>query len=217
MNPEPRVLVVDDHPLAREGLRAVLADAGYDVVGVAADGLDAVTQAEALRPDVILMDVRLGNGIDGLEATRRITALKLPSRVLMLTLHDTPAYVRAALTAGASGYVLKDTAIEELRKAIDRALDDHVAVPLQLMTAAMRSPAAEQRPQDMVASLTEREREVLALVTSGLTNKAIARELAISPATVKIHVERIIAKLGVADRTQAAVLAARAAGAAELG
>ena len=217
MNPEPRVLVVDDHPLAREGLRAVLADAGYDVVGVAADGLDAVTQAEALRPDVILMDVRLGNGIDGLEATRRITALKLPSRVLMLTLHDTPAYVRAALMAGASGYVLKDTAIEELRKAIDRALDDHVAVPLQLMTAAMRSPAAEQRPQDMVASLTEREREVLALVTSGLTNKAIARELAISPATVKIHVERIIAKLGVADRTQAAVLAARAAGAAELG
>jgi DNA-binding NarL/FixJ family response regulator len=217
MNPGMRVLVVDDHPLAREGLRAVLADAGYDVVGVAADGLDAVTQAEALRPDVILMDVRLGNGIDGLEATRRITALKLPSRVLMLTLHDTPAYVRAALMAGASGYVLKDTAIEELRKAIDQALDDHVAVPLQLMTAAMRSPAAEQRPQDMVASLTEREREVLALVTSGLTNKAIARELAISPATVKIHVERIIAKLGVADRTQAAVLAARAAGAAELG
>lgn len=206
----PRLLVVDDHPLAREGLRAVLAGAGYDIVGLAADGLDAVAQATVLRPDVILMDVRLGDGIDGLEATRRIAALGLPSRVLMLTLHDTPAYVREALAAGASGYILKDTAIDKLRKAIDQVLDDQMAVPLELMTAAMRAPTSQARPEDAISSLTEREREVLGLVAVGLTNKAIARRLAISPATVKAHVERIIAKLGVADRTQAAVLAARA-------
>ncbi len=208
----PRLLLVDDHPLAREGLRAVLAGAGYDIVGDAADGEAAVRLAAELRPDLVLMDVRLGSGIDGLEATRQIVALRLSVRVLMLTLHDTPAYVREALAAGASGYVLKDTAIENLRKAIDQVLDDQTAVPLDLMAAAMRSAPDSRRPEDAVASLTTRERDVLKRVAQGLTNKEIGRELLISPATVKVHVERIIAKLGVTDRTQAAVLAARASG-----
>jgi DNA-binding NarL/FixJ family response regulator len=208
----PRLLLVDDHPLAREGLRAVLAGAGYDIVGDAADGEAAVRLAIELRPDLVLMDVRLGPGIDGLEATRQIVALGLSARVLMLTLHDTPAYVREALAAGASGYVLKDTAIENLRKAIDQVLDDQTAVPLDLMAAAMRSAPDSRRPEDAVASLTSRERDVLRRVAQGRTNKEIGRELLISPATVKAHVERIIAKLGVTDRTQAAVLAARASG-----
>lgn len=205
-----RLLIVDDHPLAREGLRAVLVAAGYDVVGDAPDGVSAVDCAAELQPDLILMDVRLGPGIDGLEATRRIVALGLPSRILMLTLHDDPAYVREALLAGASGYVLKDTGIDELKKAIDQVLDNRTAIPVDLMAAAVRQAAEMRSPDQALSTLTDREREVLHGVARGHTNKEIARQLAISPATVKAHVERIIAKLGVADRTQAAVLVAQA-------
>lgn len=203
----PRILIVDDHQLAREGLRAVLTSGGMEVVGLAATGEEAVELAAELRPDVILMDVRLGPGIDGLEATRRIMALGLPIRVLMLTLQDMPAYVREALAAGAAGYVLKDTAIGELKTAIDQVLAGRLAVPLDLVNAAMRSSALPSRPADLSALLTPRERAVVELVSQGMTNKEIARSLDISPATVKAHVERIIAKLGVTDRTQAAVLA----------
>jgi len=203
----PRILIVDDHQLAREGLRAVLADNGVEVVGMAATGEEAVDMAATLVPDVILMDVRLGPGIDGLEATRRIAALGLPVRVLMLTLQDMPAYVREALAAGAAGYVLKDTAIGELKAAIDQVLAGRSAIPLDLVHAALRSPASSTRPMDLAALLTPREQAVVGLVSQGMTNKEIARALAISPATVKAHVERIIAKLGVCDRTQAAVLA----------
>lgn len=212
----PRLLIVDDHPLAREGLRAVLAGAGYDVVGDAPDGADAVERAAELCPDLILMDVRLGPGIDGLEATRQIVALGLPTRILMLTLHDDPAYVREALLAGASGYVLKDTGINELKEAIDQVLDNRTAIPVDLMAAAVRQVADKRAPQQALSTLTDREREVLEGVARGETNKEIARQLAISPATVKAHVERIIAKLGVADRTQAAVLVAQASGASAI-
>ncbi len=203
----PRILIVDDHQLAREGLKAVLADSGVDVVGVAATGEDAVEQARSLEPDVVLMDVRLGPGIDGLEATRQIVALGTPTRILMLTLHDMPAYVREALAAGAAGYVLKDTAIGDLRAAIDQVMAGQSAVPLALVNAAMRSSPLPGRDADLSRLLTKRESEVVELVAQGLTNKEIARELDISPATVKAHVERIIGKLGVADRTQAAVMA----------
>lgn len=206
-----RILIVDDHPLAREGLKAVLSGAGFIVAGEATSGEEAVTLAGQLVPDVVLMDVRLGPGIDGLEATRRIVALGLPTRVLMLTLHDMPAYVREALAAGASGYVLKDTAIEDLRAAIGQVIAGQTAIPLGLVNAALRDPAPS-RTADAVSALTPREQDVLGLVAQGMTNKEIARQLAISPATVKAHVERIIAKLGVADRTQAAVLAAAGGG-----
>lgn len=203
----PRILIVDDHQLAREGLKAVLSGSGVDVVGVAATGEEAVELATALVPDVVLMDVRLGPGIDGLEATRRITALGLPIKVLMLTLHEMPAYVREALAAGAAGYVLKDTAIGDLRAAIDQVLAGRSAIPLDLVNAALRAPVAPARASDLSALLTSREQAIVELVAQGMTNKEIARMLEISPATVKAHVERIIAKLGVTDRTQAAVLA----------
>lgn len=203
-----RILIVDDHPLAREGLKAVLASAGFLVAGEAASGEEAVDLAQRLSPDVVLMDVRLGPGIDGLEATRRIAALGLSTRVLMLTLHDSPAYVREALAAGAAGYVLKDTGIDDLRAAIGQVLAGQTAIPIGLVNAALRQPP----PGRSADALTARERGVLDLVARGMTNKEIARHLAISPATVKAHVERIIAKLGVADRTQAAVLAAGGSG-----
>jgi DNA-binding NarL/FixJ family response regulator len=207
-----RLLIVDDHQLAREGLRAVLADSGFEIVGLAADGEEAVELAGQLVPDVILMDVRLGSGIDGLEATRRIAALGLPVRIIMLTLHDMPAYVREALAAGAAGYVVKDTAIEGLIAAIGQVMAGQPAVPLDLVSAAMRAPIETRRSDELARLLTERERDVLAHVARGETNKQIARALAISPATVKVHVERIIGKLGVADRTEAAVVATRLSG-----
>lgn len=202
-----RILIVDDHALAREGLKAVLAGEGFEIVGEAATGEEAVALVKETVPDIVLMDVRLGPGMDGLQATREIVALGLPTRVLMLTLHDMPAYVREALAAGAAGYVLKDTAIEDLRRAVTQVLDGQTAVPLDLMNAALRAPERATRTADTKAVLTEREHEVLMLVSQGMTNKQIARTLTISPATVKAHVERIIAKLGVSDRTQAAVVA----------
>ena len=202
-----RVLIVDDHQLAREGLRAVLAGGDVDVVGVAATGEEAVELARELVPDIVLMDVRLGPGIDGLEATRRIAALGLPIRILMLTLHDMPAYVREALAAGAVGYVLKDTAIGDLRAAMDQAMTGRSAVPVDLINAALRAAPLPGREADLSRLLTPREQDVVGLIAEGLTNKEIGRRLEISPATVKAHVERIIGKLGVADRTQAAVLA----------
>lgn len=205
----PRILIVDDHALAREGLKAVLASGGFDIVADVASGEEAIELVRQLMPDVVLMDVRLGPGIDGLEATRQIAGLGLPTRVLMLTLHDMPAYVREALAAGAAGYVLKDTGIDDLRRAVEQVLAGQSAIPIGLMNAALREAPACPRHADAVAALTEREDEVLGLVARGMTNKQIARELAISPATVKAHVERIIAKLGVSDRTQAAVVAVR--------
>lgn len=205
-----RILIVDDHQLAREGLKAVLSEDGLEVVGEAASGEEAVALVTQLVPDVVLMDVRLGLGIDGLEATRRIAALGLPSRVIMLSLHDMPAYVREALAAGAAGYVLKDASISELRGAVSQVMTGQSVIPLGLINAALRESEREVRAADGLAALTTREREVLGQVAEGLTNKEIARQLNVSPATIKAHVERIIAKLGVADRTQAAVLVARA-------
>jgi len=207
-----RILIVDDHQLAREGLKAVLSDDGLEVGGEAESGEEALALVASLLPDAVLMDVRLGPGIDGLEATRRIAALGLPSRVLMLSLHDMPAYVREALAAGAAGYVLKDASIAELRGAVSQIMAGQSVMPLGLINAALRESEREVRPADALAALTVREREVLAQIAEGLTNKEIARLLTVSTATVKAHVERIIAKLGVSDRTQAAVLVARAQG-----
>mgnify|MGYP000122503317 CR=1 FL=1 len=176
-----RILIVDDHQLAREGLKAVLSDDGFAVVGEAASGEEAVALVTRLVPDVVLMDVRLGPGIDGLEATRRIAALGLPSRVIMLSLHDLPAYVREALGAGASGYVLKDASIAELRGAVSQVMAGQSVIPLGLINAVMRGGEREPRPAEVLSTLTQREREVLDLVAEGLTNREIGERLGIEP------------------------------------
>jgi len=201
-----RIVIVDDHQLAREGLKAVLNGDDIEIVAMAATGEAAVEAVIEHRPDIVLMDIRLGEGIDGLEATRRIVALGLGTRVVMLTLHEMPAYVREALAAGAAGYVLKDAAIDELKAAIAQVRAGSSAVSLALVNAAMRAAPLPGRQADLTRLLTERERDVVMLVAEGQTNKEIGRQLGISPATVKVHVERVIGKLGVADRTQAAVL-----------
>lgn len=206
MTAATRILIVDDHQLAREGLKAVLAGPDIEIVDMASTGEEAVEQVRQHQPEIVLMDIRLGAGIDGLEATRQIVALGLGTRVLMLTLHEMPAYVREALAAGAAGYILKDAAIAELKAAIAQVRAGQSAVSLDLVNAAMRAAPLPGREADLSRMLTGRERDVVALVAEGLTNKEIGRRLEISPATVKVHVERIIGKLGVADRTQAAVL-----------
>jgi DNA-binding NarL/FixJ family response regulator len=203
-----RVLIADDHELTRAGLRAVI-EREPDLSLV-----DEVTTAEAaidrcLRGDidVAVLDIRFGPGLTGLDATRRILEAS-PARVLLLTLHDTPEYVRSALAAGATGYVLKDAGREELLHAIRTVAAGRTALPTDLLRSALSPPVGPTSGD--LERLTPRERQVLALVREGLTNKAIARELGIGPGTVKAHVEKVIAKLGVADRTQAAVFAARA-------
>jgi DNA-binding NarL/FixJ family response regulator len=205
------VLIVDDHELARAGLRAVLARApDLEIVGEARSGEEALDLARELRPDVILMDIRLGPGMDGLAATTAIRAEGLSSRVLFLTLHDAPEYVRAALASGAVGYVLKDADADEVIAAVRHVLEGRTALPIPLLNQALaQRTRRSDHDEAQLARLTPRERQVLGLVADGHTNKEIARFLELSPGTVKAHVERVIAKLGVADRTQAAVIATR--------
>lgn len=215
MTLRPRMLIVDDHALAREGLRAILEAAGYEVVGEADSGERALELTAEHRPDLVLLDIRLGEGMDGLETASRLRALRAETRVLMVTLHDMPEYVRAALAAGASGYVLKDSSLSDIRTAVEQVLSGQIAIPSGLLAKALQRPADHVPDNVLLARLTARELEVLTCITRGYTNKAIGRELSISPATVKVHVERIIAKLGVSDRTGAAVLAVRAGLSAE--
>ncbi|MFN3314628.1 MAG: response regulator [Hyphomonas sp.] len=209
MTRAPRILIVDDHALAREGVRAILTAAGYEIAGEAASGTEAIRLAGELEPDLILLDIRLGSQPDGLQVAAQIREQGLAARILMLTLHDSPDYVRAALSAGASGYVLKDASLRELLRAVEQVLSGQTAIPADLLAAILSRPAHTGSDSAAIERLTSRERSVLDLIAKGLTNKAIARELSISPATVKAHVERVLAKLGVADRTQAAVLAVR--------
>lgn len=203
-----RILIADDHELTRAGLRAVIErEPDLEVVAEAHSAEMAIELCLAGGVDVAILDIRFGGGMSGLEAARLILDATA-TRVLLLTLHDTAEYVRSALSAGATGYVLKDAGREELLHAIRAVGEGRTALPTDLLRLAV-SPSVGPTESDL-ARLTKREREVLALIRGGLTNKAIARELGIGPGTVKVHVEKVIAKLGVTDRTQAAVFAARA-------
>lgn len=205
----PSVVLVDDHELAREGLKLALEKRGFSVVAAAATGEEAISAVKTHEPDLLLLDIRLGPGIDGLAAAEAIAALKLKTRIVMLSLHDDADYVRAALRVGAKGYVLKDSSLDDLCREARIVLSGGTAIPQALLaTIVMRSDKL-QNEAPPVDRLTTRELGVLELVADGLTNKAIARELDISPSTVKAHVERVLAKLGAADRTQAAVMMAR--------
>jgi DNA-binding NarL/FixJ family response regulator len=208
------VLLADDHALIRKGFRMILdAEADIEVVGEAADGATAVSMCSALRPDVVLMDVRMP-GRDGIEATGDIVAAGLPSRVLILTTFDLDDYVYAGLRAGASGFLLKDTQPDDLVAAIRTiAAGDAVLAPgatqLLVRQFATTSPVAPggERAARIRQALTGRERDVFALIATGMSNSEIAASLYLSEGTVKIHVSRILAKLSLRDRVQAVVLA----------
>ena len=211
------MLLADDQPLLRRGFRMILeAEDGVTVAGEAGDGAEAVEIARRVRPDVVLMDIRMP-GTDGIEATRRITAAEPGVRVLVLTTFDLDEYAFGALRAGASGFLLKDVRPHELVAAVRTvASGDAVVSPRvtrrlleeyaqQLPVTAAPASAASRFPQ--LSSLTEREREVLAVVAQGLSNTEIAASLFVSETTVKSHVGRILAKLGLRDRVQIVVLA----------
>jgi DNA-binding NarL/FixJ family response regulator len=205
-----RLMIVDDHAVVREGLRAFLGlQEDVEVVGEAADGSAALEQAELLRPDVILMDLVMPR-LDGVSAMRELRARLPQSRVIVLTSFLEDERLLPAIEAGAAGYLLKDTEPSELARAIRAAhageavIDPTVAARLVRALSKRAAPAA-----DRSSALTKRELEVLALIGHGRSNKRIALELGISEKTVKAHVGHLLAKLGVADRTQAALLAVR--------
>jgi DNA-binding NarL/FixJ family response regulator len=205
MSPPLHVLLVDDHAIVRDGLRMVLeAEPGIAVVGEAADGAEALARAEALRPDVVVLDLIMP-GIDGLATLRQWRARALPGRILVLTSSADDLRVREALQAGATGYLLKDVGRAELvqavRAAAAGALALHPAVQRRLIDQLTASPP------DPAATLTPREREVLGLLAQGQSNKEIAAALRLRHGTVKTYVAVILGKLGVADRTQAALFA----------
>ena len=204
-----RVLIVDDHELARAGLRSMLEGApGLEVAGEAASGHEALELCRHLRPDLALVDVRMP-GLNGLETTRALKAEHPTLAVVMVTMYDNPEYLLEALKAGAAGYVLKDATRQELLSTVRRVLEGESILDGELAARLLRQLAAEsavEAPAPM-EQLTQRERDVLGLLAQGLTNREIGGRLVVSPGTVKVHVEHIIAKLGVSDRTQAAVRA----------
>jgi DNA-binding NarL/FixJ family response regulator len=205
------VLVADDQALVRGGLVAILdAQDDIEVVGEAADGGTAVEEALRLRPDVVLMDVRMPN-VDGIEATRRLAAHAGAPRVLVLTTFDLDEYVYESLRAGAGGFLLKDAPPERLANAVRTiAAGESLLAPAvtrRLVERFVRRPPPDTARRETFAELTERELDVALLVARGLANAEIAGELFVSEATVKTHLTRILAKLGLRDRVQVVVLA----------
>jgi DNA-binding NarL/FixJ family response regulator len=205
-----RLLVADDHDLARSGLRSMLAgEPGLEVVGEAVNGREALMLCRRLRPDLVLMDVRMPE-LDGLATTTAIKRECPDTSVIVVTMHENPDYLLEALKAGAAGYVLKGATKREFIATIRRVLDGEAVLQPELAMQLLRRIVSEATgPTTAPAEqLTPRERDVLRLVAEGRTNQEIGRELTLSLSTVKTHVEHILAKLGVSDRTQAAVRAA---------
>ncbi|MEV5507324.1 response regulator [Streptomyces orinoci] len=204
-----RVLLVDDHQVVRKGLRTFLeVQDDIEVVGEAADGAEGVARAEELHPDVILMDVKMP-GTDGIEALRRLRALNNTARVLIVTSFTEQRTVIPALRAGAAGYVYKDVDPDALAGAIRSVSAGHVLLQPEVADALLAQEDAAGGQGGRGNALTEREREVLALIADGRSNREIARALVLSEKTVKTHVSNILMKLDLADRTQAALWAVR--------
>lgn len=204
-----RVLVVDDHPMVREGMRSMLDGDGIEVVAEAATAADAVEAAERARPDVVLLDVELPDG-DGLGVLAGIKARMPGARVLIVTMHDESRLVRRAIEAGAAGYVLKGVGRRELLAAVRAVRDGESVVDPDVLRSLVAEAPVERRPGPRSADrLTTVDCDVLRLVAQGLTNREIADRMRWSVATAKKYVQRILGKLGVSDRTQAAVEAMR--------
>ncbi|MFI1964254.1 response regulator [Streptomyces pathocidini] len=209
-----RVLIADDQMMVREGFSVLLgAQPDIEVIGEALDGHEAVAKVGELRPDVVLMDIRMP-GMNGLQATREIAASRdgeFGARVLILTTFDLDEYVYEALRAGASGFLLKDASARQLADAVRVvAAGEALLAPTvtkRLLAEFTRLGAPRAPRMDRIEALTERETEVLALIAQGLSNGEIAGRLVVTEATVKTHVSRILVKLGLRDRTQAAVFA----------
>lgn len=208
-----RVLIADDQALVRTGFKMILdAEEDIDVIGEARDGAEAVKLARDLRPDVVLMDIRMPE-LDGIEATRRVLSGhgEAPTRVLMLTTFDLNEYVYEALRAGASGFLLKDVPAEQLAAGVRVVAAGEAllapSITKRLIEEFTQVPQAASAPPPALGELTPRELEVFKLVARGLSNAEIAAELVVSETTVKTHVARVLMKLGLRDRVQAVVMA----------
>jgi len=199
-----QILIVDDHEIIRRGLSALLkTNTDFELIGEAANGLQALEQCARLQPDIILMDIRMPH-MDGLQATQRIRADYPNIRVIILTGSDDPRVVTSAMQAGAIGYLEKDISSEHLATAIRAAYQGNRTLS-PAATQALVSAATE--PPEPIYDLTEREADVLALMVKGLTNPEIARQLSVSRSTVKYHISAILAKLGVVNRSEAVAFA----------
>lgn len=208
MTDVPRVVIVDDQSLVRTGFRMILTADGIEVVGEASDGASAVAEVRRVKPDVVLMDIRMPT-MDGLEATRRILALDDAARVIILTTFDLDQYVYAALSAGASGFLLKDVTPEQLVAAV-RLVRSGDALLAPTITRRLVERFASRESAVLhrdLSSLTPRELEVLTALGKGLSNSELAQQFQLSEATVKTHVARILSKLSLRDRAQAVVMA----------
>uniref|UniRef100_A0AAU3HT33 Response regulator transcription factor n=1 Tax=Streptomyces sp. NBC_01393 TaxID=2903851 RepID=A0AAU3HT33_9ACTN len=202
-----KVLLVDDHQVVRRGLRTFLeVQDDIEVVGEASDGAEGVARAEELKPDIVLMDVKMP-GMDGIDALRKLRELANPARVLIVTSFTEQRTVVPALRAGAAGYVYKDVDPDALAGAIRSVHAGHVVLQSEVASALLSQEV--NSGQGRGVSLTEREREVLGLIADGRSNREIARALVLSEKTVKTHVSNILMKLDLADRTQAALWAVR--------
>ena len=214
MAPETiRVMLVDDHPVVREGLRSMLDVAEIEVVGEAGSGLEAVAMLERVAPDVVLMDVRMPE-MDGLSAMAAIKRARPQTGILVLSTYDNIEYVIRAVVGGASGYLLKGTSRQEMINAIKAVAEGGTLLALHQLHGVVSRALQEGekirgRPSGATKPLTRRELEVVKLLVQGLTNKQIGELLGVSASTIKTHVQSIIRKLGVSDRTQAAVWAVR--------
>jgi DNA-binding NarL/FixJ family response regulator len=206
-----RVLIVDDQALVRAGFRMILeAQPDLEVVGEAGDGSAAIDAVRTLRPDVVLMDVRMP-GVDGIEATRRLTEAGVPGKIVILTTYDLDEYVFDALAAGASGFLLKHVPPEELVRGVRVAASGEALLAPSITKRLIEEFAKQRAPVPAsgtdLKSLTDREREVLTLLGRGLSNPEIAKDLKVGEATVKTHVAHVLDKLELRDRVQAAIFA----------
>ncbi len=203
-----RLMLADDHRMLREGLRRSMTDEGFEVVGEAGDGEEAVRLAAEVRPDVILMDVSMPD-VDGVEATRRIRDLIPDTRVIMLTMHPDQDVVAAALRAGAAGYLVKDCSTEEIAEAVRLAASDDAAISADVAASMLDEVRRLPEEPDEERVVTKREEEVLQLIADGCSTAEVAEQLFISQKTVKNHLASIYQKLDARDRTQAVLRAVR--------
>ena len=203
-----RVLVADDHEVVRKGLASLFQDTEVQIVGEAVNGEDAIEQIKKLKPDVVLMDIRMPV-LDGIDALEKIRVADPEAKVVMISAYDNPTYVARSVALGASDYVLKGSTRQELLTAVTRAASGEPAAPESMLYRVRANMTRRREATDQDMPLTNRELQVLRHVALGLSNREIGRSLTISIETVKEHVQNILRKIDVADRTQAAVWAVK--------